>query len=114
MSLERVLKTLEGLGLSKTDAKVYIYLAKKGPTDGRQLVIDLQVKKQQLYPILGNLKNKGLVSSTGRKPALFSAIAFEEVIELLIKIKDEQVKVIKQTKRELLENWRSISLQEKT
>ena len=114
MSLERVLKTLEGFGLSRMDAKVYVYLAKKGPKKGRELANALQVTKQQLYPSLKNLKNKGVVTASLERPALFSAVAFEKVVELLIKIKVEQAKAIKETKEELLSSWRSMTKQDKT
>ena len=114
MSLERVLKTLEGFGLSRMDDKVYVYLAKKGPKKGRELANALQVTKQQLYPSLKNLKNKGVVTASLERPALFSAVAFEKVVELLIKIKVEQAKAIKETKEELLSSWRSMTKQDKT
>jgi sugar-specific transcriptional regulator TrmB len=114
VSLERVLKTLEGFGLSRIDAEVYVYLAKKGPKKGRELANALQVTKQQLYPSLKNLKNKGIVTASLERPALFSAVAFEQVLELLIEIKVEQAKAIKETKKELLDSWRSISWQEQT
>jgi sugar-specific transcriptional regulator TrmB len=114
LSLERVLKTLEGFGLSRMDAKVYVYLAKKGPKKGRELANALQVTKQQLYPSLKNLKNKGVVTASLERPALFSAVAFEKVVELLIKIKVEQAKAIKETKEELLSSWRSMTKQDKT
>ena len=114
MSLELVLKTLEGFGLSRIDAEVYVYLAKKGPQKGRELANALQVTKQQLYPSLKNLKNKGIVTASLERPALFSAIAFKKVLELLIEIKVEQAKAIKETKKELLDSWRSINWQEQT
>jgi len=114
VSLERVLKTLEGFGLSRIDAEVYVYLAKKGPKKGRELANALQVTKQQLYPSLKNLKNRGIVTASLERPALFSAVAFEQVLELLIEIKVEQAKVIKETKKELLGSWQSISWQEQT
>jgi len=96
------------------DAKVYVYLAKKGPKKGRELANALQVTKQQLYPSLKNLKNKGVVTASLERPALFSAVAFEKVVELLIKIKVEQAKAIKETKEELLSSWRSMTKQDKT
>ena len=114
MSLERVLKTLEGFGLSRMDAKVYVYLAKKGPKKGRELANALQVTKQQLYPSLKNLKNKGVVTASLERPALFSAVAFEKVVELLIKIKVEQAKAIEETREELLSNWRDITKRDNT
>jgi sugar-specific transcriptional regulator TrmB len=114
LSLERVLKTLEGFGLSRTDAEVYVYLAKKGSKKGRELANALQITKQQLYPALTNLKNKGIVTVSRERPALFSAIAFEKVLELLITIKMDQAKAIKETKKELLNSWRSIDGHEQT
>jgi sugar-specific transcriptional regulator TrmB len=109
-----VLKTLEDFGLSRMDTEVYVYLAKKGPKKGRELAYALQVTKQQLYPSLKNLKNKGIVTVSLERPALFSAVAFEKVVALLIKIKVEQAKAIKETKEELLSNWRSMTKQDKT
>jgi HTH-type transcriptional regulator, sugar sensing transcriptional regulator len=114
LSLERVLKTLEGFGLSRTDAEVYVYLAKKGSKKGRELANALQITKQQLYPALTNLKNKGIVTVSRERPTLFSAVAFEKVLELLITIKMDQAKAIKETKKELLNSWRSISWHEQT
>ena len=31
MSLERIIETLVSLGLSRTEAEIYVYLANKGP-----------------------------------------------------------------------------------
>jgi sugar-specific transcriptional regulator TrmB len=114
LSLERVLKTLEGFGLSRIDAEVYVYLAKKGPRRGREIVGALQIAKQRLYPGLKNLQNNGMITVSLERPALFSAVAFEKVLELLIEIKVEQSKAIKENKKKLLESWRSINWQEQT
>ena len=37
MSHERVLKALMSLGLSRTDAEVYVFLATKGPQKARNI-----------------------------------------------------------------------------
>ena len=108
MSLERVLKTLEAFGLSQTESEVYLYLAKKGPKNGREVANALRISKQQLYPSLKKLKNKGIISASLDRPALFSALAFEKVLELFITIKVDQAKTIKETKKELLKSWRSM------
>jgi len=114
LTLERVLKTLEDFGLSRADAEVYVYLAKQGPKKGRELANALEVTKQQLYPSLKNLKKKGVVTASLERPALFSAVAFEEVIELLIAIKMEQAKAFEETKKELMDSWRLINWNEQT
>ena len=114
MSLERILKTIETFGLSRIEAEVYVYLAKKGPKKGRELANALQVTRQQLYPSLKNLKNKGVVTSSPKRPKLFSALAFEEVIDLLVKIKKEQSAAILETKAELFSNWKSVDWKNNT
>ena len=114
MSLDRVLKTLQKLSLSRLDAEVYVFLAKRGPHKGLELANAMQITKQQLYPSLKNLKNKGVITASRERPALFSAIAFEKAVNLLVKIKIEQAEAIKETKKELLTSWRSINWQEQT
>ena len=90
MSQEKVIKTLESLGLAQLDAKVYVLLAKKGPIKAIDAAKALKISKQRLYPILKNLKSKGIVNSTLERPARFTALQFEKVLDLLVKVKLEQ------------------------
>ena len=108
MSLERVLKALVSVGLSETDARVYVYLALKGPDKAGSIVDNLKIRKQQLYPILKTLQDKGVVAASPERPALFSALAFEKALDLLLEANMEQAKAIEETKQELLSNWRDM------
>lgn len=114
MSLERVLRILENFGLARTDAEVYVYLAKKGPKRETDLSSVFRMTEQQLYSSLTNLQSKGMVTATVEKSALFSAVAFERVLELLVKANIEQAQAIKETKEELLINWRSMTKRDDT
>jgi len=114
MSLERVLKTLEGFGFAKIDAEVYICIAKKGPQKVTDIADVLKIPKQHLYPILKKLQNKGVVIVSPEQPTLFSAIAFEKALDLLVKTNIEQARAIKQTKAELLTNLRDTTKEDKT
>jgi sugar-specific transcriptional regulator TrmB len=107
-----VLKKLIGLGLKQTDAKIYVYLAKKGALKGRDIRKALRLTKQQLYPSLRNLQNRGIVSSTLEYPARFSAIPFERVLDLFIKAKVEETKQLQQSKEEILSKWELIDIAE--
>jgi sugar-specific transcriptional regulator TrmB len=109
-----VLKLLETFGLARTDAEVYIYLAKKGPKREQDLANALKLAKQQLYSSLKNLQSKGIVTATVEESALFSAVAFERVLDLLVKVNIEQAKAVKETKNELLTSWRSMSERDDT
>jgi sugar-specific transcriptional regulator TrmB len=114
MSLERVLRILENFGLARTDAEVYVYLAKRGPKNEKDLANALKLAQQQLYSSLKNLQNKGIITATVEKSALFSAVAFERVLELLVKANIEQAQSIKETKEDILASWRSMAKRDDT
>lgn len=104
-----MLRTLESFGLKRVDAEVYVYLAKKGTQKVIDIAGALKIRKQQLYPILKTLQDKGVVTASPEHPALFSAVAFEKALDLLIEANMEQAKAIKETKEELLSSWRSMT-----
>ena len=101
-----MLRALEGLGLKRMDAEVYVYLAKKGPQKGLNVADSLKIRKQQLYSILKNLQTKGVVTTSSECPGLFSAVLFEKALEVLVEANMEQAKAIKESKEELFSNWR--------
>ena len=112
MSQEKVIKTLESLGLTQMDAKVYVLIAKKGPIKARDAAKALKISKQRLYPILKNLQSKGIVNSTLERPARFTALPFEKVLDLFVKVKLEQAQRIQQNRDALLSDWQSIAVAE--
>lgn len=112
MSEEKVLKTLENLGLSSLDARVYVLLGKKGPQEAKTIVKALAIPKQNLYPILKNLQGKGLANTTLEHPAKFSAVPFEKVLDLFIKAKTEEAQRIKKEKNGIISDWNSFAIRE--
>lgn len=111
MGLERVKKTLVGFGFTKTEAEVYIYLAKAGPQRGSDITSALRMTKQQLYPALKRLRQKGIVTSRPERAALYSALTFEELLNCYIRLGAEQAKNVKIKKQELVDNWQDITWQ---
>lgn len=109
LSLERITKLLENFGLTRTDAKVYVYLAKKGPKRVTDLSGSLKLTDQQLFLSLKNLQSKGIITVNIENVALFSAVAFERVLDLFVEVFVEQACVLTETREELLANWRSMT-----
>ena len=107
MSLERVIKILEGFGFSKDDAKVYIYLAKKGPRREIDLSKAFEFTDKNLDLILKNLQSKGLVTATFEQSELFSAMPFEVVLDQLVKSHIQRGYAITENREEFLARWRS-------
>jgi len=91
------------------DAEVYVYLAKKGPKQVTDLSSSLKMTDQQIFLSLKNLQRKGIITVNVEKVALFSAIAFERVLDLFVEVFFEQACVLTETREELLANWRSMT-----
>jgi len=100
-----VIKALIELGLARIDGEVYVYLAKDGPQRVIDLAKALNYDKQKIYPSLKNLQEKRIVTVTSQKQSIFSALPFEEALDLLIKMKKEQEQVMQESKEELLATW---------
>jgi sugar-specific transcriptional regulator TrmB len=103
MSLERVIKALIDLGLSRSDAEVYVYLAKKGPNKVVALARALNYNRKKIHASLKTLQTKGLVT---KDRTIFSALPFEEALDLLIKMEKEQAQELHESKKELLASWK--------
>lgn len=112
MSLNRIIKTLENFGLTRIDAEVYVYLAKKGPLMVDEVAIALKLNKQKLWSTLRNLQNKGIVTKSHL--AVFSAMNFEDFLNFYIKLNVEKAQILDKSKEELLTSWRSMLKQNQT
>ena len=102
MSLERVINALVSLGLTIIAAEVYVYIAKKGKRNVVSLASALNYNRKKIYTSLKNLQTKGLVT---KDRTMFSALPFEEALDLLIKMEKEQAQAMHESKEELLASW---------
>jgi len=107
VSLERIFKALVSLGLSETDSRVYIHLATKGSARAREIINDLAINKRQIYRSLKCLQDKGIILNNYESPTEYSAFPFEQVLDMLIDLKEEQAQDIKNRRNELLSSWRT-------
>jgi HTH-type transcriptional regulator, sugar sensing transcriptional regulator len=106
--MERVLKLLENFGFSRVEAKVYLYLTKAGIKSVKDLAEDLKMTTQKLYPILKELQRKGAVTYSSEYTTMFSAITFEELLNLQIKLNTKNAQIIKKNKEKSLASWRNM------
>ena len=102
-----MLKILEGFGVSKADAEVYVYLARRGPTRSVDLAVDFGKTQLQIYPVLRRLNKKGVITLSKSRQVMFSALAFEELLERYVKLNMEQAKIIEETKEQLITNLKN-------
>ena len=92
-------QTLVDLGLTVLQSKVYITLIKSGPSTGRITAKMAQVAPQDVYRVLTELQEKGLVEKIIAKPAMYKATTFKESISVLLQNKKEEyIEIEKQVK----------------
>lgn len=98
---EAIIKILEELGLTSTEALIYIFLARRGPKKGKELIEALKLSRQRLYRGLREMQSEGLIYCTLERPASFAAYSFEEVCNLAIKRKIDEANALKKNQKEL-------------
>jgi sugar-specific transcriptional regulator TrmB len=84
------LQVLEELGLSCSAAKVYVALLKLGPESRATSISKFaKVPRQDIYRVLEELSQVGVVEKTISRPARFRAVSAKKAIALLLKRKKE-------------------------
>jgi sugar-specific transcriptional regulator TrmB len=105
------IKGIASLGLTRSEAEIYIYLAKHGPQKARNIAEALKMNKQLLYRYLRGLRSKEIVKGSFERPAYFSAVALVRSLEKLIDMHLETFKAIEKEKDDILNQWNSLILE---
>jgi len=114
LSLERVLKILESSGFTSDEAKVYVYLAKRGSQTAKEITLGLKISGKKLIPILCSLRDKGIVVSCLKHRTQFLALSIEKVLDIQVKKTVNQAKSIEEAKEELIACWQKMGTQNNT
>jgi sugar-specific transcriptional regulator TrmB len=93
--------------LSSTQAIQRSICASGCPKKARAIIEDLMVNRGQVYKSLKRLQAKGITGATEDHPLKFSAIPFEEVLDLLLEVKKDQAKSLQASKEELIADFRN-------
>jgi sugar-specific transcriptional regulator TrmB len=101
-------KILENIGLTEKESEVYMFLAKNGVREAKEISGTMKMHRAQVYRILGNLQNMGIVEQTLEHPTRFAAVSLEKLMDQLIRSRREQVEQLEDEKDELAAYWRSI------
>ncbi len=102
--MEKALTALMNLGLAQTEARVYIYLAKKGSHTKEELAKVLSISNQHVRQSLNTLQRKGFITSKTINRAIYVAVPLERVIENIVKVETEAAKRLEQEKEKFFSN----------
>lgn len=98
MSLEKIIKSLVEMGFKRVQAEVYVYLAKKGPKTIEDLTQVHIFSEKEIRTSLNFLQRKGLMT---QNQMVYSALPFEEALNLLIQKQKEDQESFEKLKNEL-------------
>ena len=93
------------LGLKRSEAEVYVFLAAKGSHTVKNLAEAMNSRKRQLYRILKRLTDRGIVKATPGHPALYSALPFDIALDLFAGGKIVEANDIERNKKQILSYW---------
>lgn len=84
MSSERVVvATMQELGFTAAEAKVYVALVKESPRTGYELATRAGVPRSAIYGVLSRLESAGLVNAVEQKPTRYVPLPASELGNLL-------------------------------
>jgi len=104
-----VIDALASLGLSQTEARIYVFLEKSGSNENAEIARALKLHTKELVSSLRNLQDKKIVKVSAQQTVEFSAVPFEKAIDLLIEVKKEQAQSLQERKMRLLSIWQKIT-----
>ncbi|MBT0159454.1 hypothetical protein G4O51_05670 [Candidatus Bathyarchaeota archaeon A05DMB-2] len=105
---ERIENILQEYGLSKNEAKVYLYLALSKERKAGEISEALKLHRTDTYRTLQDLEKKGIVSSVFEKPLKFIATPFDRAVDALIEAKKLRIQRLERKRQSLMELWRSL------
>jgi sugar-specific transcriptional regulator TrmB len=87
---------------------VYVYLAKKGPHEEKDLANALKLTRHQLCLSLETLLTKKMVRATPERSIKYCAIALEKILDEFMKAAKDQAKALQVSREKLISTWRSM------
>jgi sugar-specific transcriptional regulator TrmB len=105
------LKTLNCLGLTGRQARVYLALLRLGLSKAEAISKASIIHRQEIYRVVAGLQEMGLVEIKVNTPTLFSAIPIEEALIILVQRKTKELSEIRGKTKILAEKFCRIDLQ---
>ncbi len=108
ITLEKIRNELINFGLTKSQAKVFIYLGKYGSKTASEIAKALQLPRTETYHLVNSLQNIGLVLAELAHPTKYTAKEMKEAISTLVKQEQERIDNLATKEASLSEMWKEI------
>lgn len=97
-------------GLSKNEARIYVYLAKFGGQKAQNVSRALGLHRTETYKILRKLEEKGLVCRMLEKPIKFAAVQIDKALENLVQVNKLRILRLEEEKDRIMGKWSTLSV----
>jgi HTH-type transcriptional regulator, sugar sensing transcriptional regulator len=108
LGIEKITEDLTTFGLTKTQAKVFIYLGKYGSKTSPEVCKDLKLPRTETYHILNILTNRGIVVTEFSHPTKFSALPIDKAMTIMLKSEQTKVNMLEEKEQEIAKLWKQI------
>lgn len=101
----KIKRNLLDLGLTDDEARVLLFLNKKGEMKVQEIAKNVEIPRTRLYFVLESLQNKGLVVSTIERPAKYKALSLEKAVDFLIDSYRHKLYSLEKAKEVISHDW---------
>ncbi len=108
LTLDKIRNELIHFGLTKSQAKVFIYLGKYGSKSASEIAKALQLPRTETYHLVNSLQNMGLVVAELAHPTKYIAMDMKEAISTLVKQEQDRIDILANKEESLSEMWNEI------
>ena len=108
LTLEKIRNELINFGLTKSQAKVFIYLGKYGSKTASEIAKALQLPRTETYHLVNSLQNMGLVVAELAHPTKYTSMDMKEAVNTLVKQEQERIDTLATKEESLSEMWKEI------
>ncbi len=108
LTLEKIKNELINFGLTKSQAKVFIYLGKYGSKTASEIAKALQLPRTETYHLVNSLQNMGMVVAELSHPTKYTAMNMREAVATLVKQEQERIDVLANKEESISEMWKEI------
>ena len=108
LTLEKIKNELINFGLTKSQAKVFIYLGKYGSKTASEIAKALQLPRTETYHLVNSLQNIGLVVAELAHPTKYTALDMKKAISTLVNQEQERIDNLANKEESLSEMWKEI------
>ena len=105
---KKICNSLMKFGLSKNEARVFVYLAKYGEQKAHKISRALSLHRTETYKILKRLEEKSLAYRILDKPIKFAVIPISKALENLVQEEKQRIRQLEEEKKRIIEDWDSI------